>query len=89
MVERGSGRIVNIVSSLLEGGEAETALFAASQGAMLAFTRALATEWAAHGVAVQALVTDDIEAGSGPHAHAELRAALRDLVTGARSEVRA
>lgn len=82
MVERGTGRIVNVISSLVDGTEAETALFAASQGAVLAFTRAFATEWADCGVVVQALVTTDIEAGSGPHAHAELRAALRDLVTG-------
>ena len=90
MVERGSGRIVNVVSTLLDGAEAETALFAASQGAVQAFTRTLATEWTAYAVLARVLVTTDVEAGAGPHAHAELRAALRDLVTGSvRGEVSA
>lgn len=82
MVERGSGRIVNVVSTLPDGIEAGTALFAASQGAVQAFTRGLAAEWTAYAVLVRALVTTDVEAGAGPHAHAELRAALRDLVAG-------
>jgi NAD(P)-dependent dehydrogenase (short-subunit alcohol dehydrogenase family) len=81
MAERGSGRIVNVVSRLHEGTEPETALFAASQGAVLAFTRALAVEWEAHGVFVAALEVGNVESGSGPHAHADLRVAVRDLVT--------
>jgi NAD(P)-dependent dehydrogenase (short-subunit alcohol dehydrogenase family) len=90
MVERSNGRVVNVVSSLVEGAEAETALFAASQGAVLAFTRVLATEWADHGVLVHTLVATESEAGVGPHAHAGLRAMVGDLVTGSmRDEVRA
>lgn len=81
MVEREVGRVVNVVSSLCEETEVETALFAASQGAVLALTRALAVEWAPHGVVVRALVADGIEAGSGPHSHGDLRAAVREAVT--------
>jgi gluconate 5-dehydrogenase len=83
MVRQAEGRIVNVVSDRHDGSEAETALFAATQGAVLAFTRALATEWGPHGVLVRALVAEAIEAVSGPHAHAELRAAVREMVTSA------
>jgi 2-deoxy-D-gluconate 3-dehydrogenase len=55
MAERGYGRIVSAVSVLAERGAPETAAFAASQGALLALTRALALEWVRAGVTVNAL----------------------------------
>jgi NAD(P)-dependent dehydrogenase (short-subunit alcohol dehydrogenase family) len=85
MYNRGGGRIVHIVSAAHAGGEAGTALFAAAQAAALAFTRTLAAEWDAAGVAVRALVVEATEAAAGPHAHPELRAAVRDLVTAPRN----
>ena len=82
MLDRGGGRIVNVVSPLHEGREPKTALFAASQAAVLAFTYALAVEWLPQRVIVQALVEDEaeVETSGRPHAHAELRKALRDLL---------
>lgn len=82
MLDRGGGRIVNVVSDLYEGRELETAFFAASQAAVLAFTRALAVEWLSQQVVAQVLIVDEIEAGGGPHSHAELRGQLRALFAG-------
>ncbi|MBA3337224.1 MAG: glucose 1-dehydrogenase [Chloroflexia bacterium] len=55
MVERGYGRVLNIgsVSSLL--GHPNHAPYAASKGGVALLTKVLATEWARHGVTVNAL----------------------------------
>lgn len=82
MLGRGGGRIVNIVSHLHEGHEPGAALFAASQAAVLAFTHALAVEWLSQQVVAQVLIADEIEAGGGPHSHAELRGQLRGHFAG-------
>ena len=57
MVEAGGGRIVNIISGLAERGLWNTAVFCASQGAVLQLTRALALEWGRHNVRVNAIGT--------------------------------
>jgi len=75
MLERGdagrSGRIVNVTSVLGERGLANAAAFCAAQGGVLNLTRALAQEWAPHGITVNAIVQGWMEdspalAGSGP-----------------------
>jgi NAD(P)-dependent dehydrogenase (short-subunit alcohol dehydrogenase family) len=83
MLARGEGRIVNVVDSSYDGHEAGTALFAAAQGAVLAFTRALDVEWAAQGIHVRSLIAQGVDAGTGPHAHAAFREALRRCVVDA------
>ena len=54
---RGPGRIVNIISGLAERGLWNSAVYCASQGAVLQMTRALALEWGRHNVRVNAIGT--------------------------------
>ncbi|HWB36440.1 MAG TPA: SDR family oxidoreductase [Rugosimonospora sp.] len=55
MVGRGSGKIVNIASLLSFQGGLRVVSYAAAKHAVLGVTRALATEWAPHGVQVNAV----------------------------------
>jgi NAD(P)-dependent dehydrogenase (short-subunit alcohol dehydrogenase family) len=55
MIARRWGRVINVASIAGLLGEANTAVYAASKGAVVAFTRALAVEWARHGVTVNAV----------------------------------
>jgi 2-deoxy-D-gluconate 3-dehydrogenase len=55
MVAQGSGRVINIASIAGLSGEAELTAYCATKGAVIAFTRALALEWARHGVTVNAI----------------------------------
>lgn len=57
MVEHGAGRIVNITSTLAERGLWNSAVYCASQGAVLQFTRSLALEWGRYNVRVNAIGT--------------------------------
>ena len=57
MVERGYGRIVNVVSELAERGMINGSAFAASQAGVLSLTRCLALEWGRHNIRVNALGT--------------------------------
>jgi len=67
MLERGSGKIINIGSQLGQIGGHEMVHYSASKGGVLAFTKALANEWAGRGVNVNAIapgymVTDNTAA---------------------------
>ncbi|WP_444579088.1 SDR family oxidoreductase [Brachybacterium sp. 107] len=55
MLERGSGRIVNIASMLSFFGGVQASAYAASKGAVAQFTKSVANEWAGRGVAVNAI----------------------------------
>lgn len=55
MVERGSGKIVNVASMLSFQGGMLVPSYAASKHALAGLTRALANEWAARGVNVNAV----------------------------------
>lgn len=55
MVERGSGKIVNIASLLSFQGGREVAGYTVSKHALVGLTRALANEWASRGVQVNAI----------------------------------
>jgi len=55
MVERESGKIINICSLMSEGGRPTTAPYAASKGALKMLTRALATEWGRHNIQVNGI----------------------------------
>ena len=55
MLPRGKGRIVNIVSILHDRGVPNAAIFGASQGALLGFTKSAGLEWGRSGVTVNAL----------------------------------
>jgi NAD(P)-dependent dehydrogenase (short-subunit alcohol dehydrogenase family) len=51
----GYGRIINLASTLGLVGAADRSAYAASKGAVIALTRALAVEWATSGITVNAL----------------------------------
>jgi len=55
MVERGSGRIVNMASVAARFGARYIAAYAASKHAVLGFTRCVAAEVAAHGITANAV----------------------------------
>jgi 2-deoxy-D-gluconate 3-dehydrogenase len=55
MVAQRKGTVINIASVAGLGGEADLTAYCASKGAVIAFTRALALEWARHGVTVNAI----------------------------------
>ncbi len=55
MIERRSGSIINIASLASHVGMLEVAAYTASKSAVLGLTRALAVEWAAHGLRVNAI----------------------------------
>jgi NAD(P)-dependent dehydrogenase (short-subunit alcohol dehydrogenase family) len=55
MLERGSGKIVNIASTFAALGYAGRAAYAASKGGVLQLTKVMALEWAAKGLNVNAV----------------------------------
>jgi 2-deoxy-D-gluconate 3-dehydrogenase len=55
MVAARGGRVINLASISGLAGEPDLSAYCASKGAIIAFTRALAVEWARHGVTVNAL----------------------------------
>lgn len=61
MVARGSGKIINIASTSGVLGKAWLVSYSASKGALIQFTKALAAEWAAKGVQVNAIAPGAFE----------------------------
>ena len=55
MVAQRRGTVINVASIAGLAGEPDISAYAASKGAILSFTRALAAEWARHGVTVNAV----------------------------------
>ncbi len=55
MLERGSGRIVNVASQLAVSARPERAAYIASKGGVVALTKVLALEWVAKGITVNAI----------------------------------
>jgi 2-deoxy-D-gluconate 3-dehydrogenase len=55
MVEKRGGRVINIASVVGLTGESNTTVYAASKGALIAFSRTLAVEWARYGITVNAV----------------------------------
>ena len=55
MIERGSGKIINIASLLSFSGGMNVVGYTASKSAVAGVTKALANEWARHGVNVNAI----------------------------------
>ena len=80
MVERGHGRVVNLASILHDRGVPNCALYAATQGAIVGFTKSLGIEWIRSGVTVNALGIGFIEELAGPQHDAELHAALERYI---------
>jgi NAD(P)-dependent dehydrogenase (short-subunit alcohol dehydrogenase family) len=61
MVRAGGGRVVNTSSISAEHGMVTRVVYCATKGAVSAFTRALAMEWARHGVTVNAVAPGIIQ----------------------------
>lgn len=61
MLERGSGKIINIASMLSFSGGINIPAYAASKHAVAGITKALANEWAGRGVNVNAIAPGYIE----------------------------
>jgi gluconate 5-dehydrogenase len=55
MIERGRGKIINICSITSEAARETAAPYAAAKGALKMLTKAMAGEWAKHGVQVNAI----------------------------------
>lgn len=55
MIERGAGKIINVASLLSFSGGITVPAYTASKHAVAGLTRALANEWARHGVQVNAI----------------------------------
>lgn len=71
MVERKRGRIVNIASIAGEIGLPGTIAYSAAKGGVVMLTRALAVEWAASGVRVNAIAPSWFATDIGNLIHAE------------------
>jgi len=55
LIERGSGKIINIASTSGILGKAGLVSYSSSKGALIQFTKALSAEWASKGVQVNAI----------------------------------
>ncbi len=76
MLQRGYGRIVNLVSVLQDRGIPNGALFGASQGAVLGFMKSAGIEWVRGGVTINALGLGFYDEVPGPQNDEAARAAL-------------
>ena len=63
MLERGSGRIVNVASIAGKEGNPRLAAYSAAKGAVIAFTKAVAKEVATTGVLINCVAPGIIDAG--------------------------
>jgi NAD(P)-dependent dehydrogenase (short-subunit alcohol dehydrogenase family) len=75
---RSRGRIINVASALGDRGMANASAFCAAQAGILNLTRALAQEWAAQGITVNAIALgwmdgDPALAGGSPQADQTVR----------------
>ncbi|HYW13099.1 MAG TPA: SDR family NAD(P)-dependent oxidoreductase, partial [Longimicrobium sp.] len=82
MTERGAGKIVNVASLLSFQGGITVPAYTASKHAVAGLTKALANEWARHGVQVNAIApgyfgTDNTQAlRDDPHRNTEILARI-------------
>ncbi len=61
MIASGGGRVINMSSQAAVVGLPDAAVYCASKGGVNALTRALAIEWASHGINVNALAPTFVE----------------------------
>lgn len=67
MVPRGSGKIITIASMLSFQGGFRAASYAASKGGVAQLTKALANEWAPHGVNVNSIAPGYVKSALNSH----------------------
>lgn len=68
MVAQRKGSVINLASVAGLGGEPELTAYSASKGAIIAFTRALAVEWARHNITVNAIAPGYFRTDLNKHA---------------------
>jgi gluconate 5-dehydrogenase len=61
MIERGSGKIVNVCSVMSELARETIAPYTAAKGGLKMLTRAMCSEWARHGIQVNAIAPGYVE----------------------------
>ena len=66
MMPQGSGRIINLCSQLGYIGRENYTAYSAAKGGVIAFTRALAKEMAAHGILVNGVAPGLVDTGFDP-----------------------
>lgn len=81
MIESGGGVIVNVASITWHGGWPNLAPYVASKGAIVALTRALATELGEHGVRVNAVAPGAFPTAAEAKQHPDLEAYEREIIT--------
>lgn len=79
MVERGSGKVINVASMDAVIGTPNLSVYGATKGGLVQLTKALAAEWSRHGVRVNALCPGYIRTSANAHVLADER--LRDMIT--------
>ena len=80
MVERGYGRIVTLASILHDRGIPNAAIFGASQGAVLGYTKSLGLEWGRSGVTVNSLGLGFFDDVPGVQSDEEIHAILERYI---------
>jgi NAD(P)-dependent dehydrogenase (short-subunit alcohol dehydrogenase family) len=80
MVERGYGRITTFTSVLHDRGIPNAALFGASQGAVLGYTKSLGLEWGRNGVVVNTITLGFFDEVAGIQNDEEIHAILERYI---------
>ncbi|MBG93027.1 MAG: hypothetical protein CL792_03505 [Chloroflexi bacterium] len=80
MLARGKGKVINVVSILADRGVPNCAIFSATQGSILGFTRSLGIEWIRQGVTVNALGLGFFADLPGPQQDDALREILEKYI---------
>lgn len=80
MVERGYGRITTLTSVLHDRGVPHAALFGASQGAVLGYTKSLGLEWGRDGVTVNTITLGFYDDVPGIQGDEEIHAILERYI---------
>jgi NAD(P)-dependent dehydrogenase (short-subunit alcohol dehydrogenase family) len=78
MVERGRGKVINVASMDAMIGTPNLSVYGATKGALTSLTKALAAEWARHGIHVNAICPGYIATSANEHVLADER--LRNVI---------
>jgi NAD(P)-dependent dehydrogenase (short-subunit alcohol dehydrogenase family) len=77
LIAQGAGKVINVASMLAAVGLAGYSVYAATKGAIIAFTRTLGVEWARHNIQVNAIAPGWFDTEMSAPAWQEARIAER------------